>query len=299
MTTEAASFGYILLDSASLVKMDEHSRISVDKATDRLLSIVVESGQILMDVQEQSPGHTLETSVGNAMMGIRGTLFVAGYGVGNEGFFVMLEGSGEIDGQRLEAGSIALVVDGNLQEIRPWALDELNDFILQAIEDHWERLIAAGIVTPEQPNERVPEEGTGPAPEPTPGPTPEPTPTQTPEPAPEPTPTPTPELTPEPAPTPTVSNNRTGNVITIAAGSSATLTNTHDTSTVSFDTQQGLVDYVYYNADGTQTSNVQNRTFMAAMNGGTRIVATPSEGQAFVIITLLADRAHYIDVTFH
>jgi hypothetical protein len=75
MATEAASFGYILLDSASLVRVEEHSRVIIDQATDRLLSIIVESGQIHIDVQGQSPGHTIETRVGNVVFGVRGTAY--------------------------------------------------------------------------------------------------------------------------------------------------------------------------------------------------------------------------------
>jgi len=285
MTTEAASFGTILLDGASFVRMDEHSRISVDKATDKLLSIAVESGQILVDVQEQDPGHTMETRAGNAVMGVRGTLFVAGHGVGSEAFFVMLEGSGEVDGQQLEAGSIALVADGSLQEIRPWELDELNDFTIQAIEDHRERLISVGIVTPE----------------PTPTPTPEPTPVPTPAPIPEPSPTPAPEPTPEPTPEPNVSNGLNGNIITIVAGSSATLTNI-ESGAVNININQGRYDHTFYNADGSVRTSNQNSGSPFTMGGGTRVVITPAAGEAFVVLQIARDhpgRESFIALQFN
>ena len=147
VATPVMSFCYIVLDQRSQVKIDEQSRISIDRATDRLLSIAVESGQILVDVQGQSPGHTIETRLGNVMFGVRGTLFVAGQGVGDGAFIVMLEGSGEVDGRPLKAGEIALITGGEAQEIRGWELEELNGFILQAILDNQDRVLAAGAVT--------------------------------------------------------------------------------------------------------------------------------------------------------
>jgi len=153
LSSGVASFCDILLDARSHVKMDEQSNISIEKLTDNLLSIVVTRGQVLIDVQEQSPEHSLHTQVGNVVFGVRGTLFVVGLDNNRQVFITMLEGSVETDdGRTLTQGTVANILDGaeRVYDISPLVLDELDRFALQALWDNWERVQNAGVVTPDQ-----------------------------------------------------------------------------------------------------------------------------------------------------
>ena len=58
------SICHIRLDTDSLVRMDSLSRVSVNRVSATTLSILVEEGQIMIDVQNQYPGHELEVFVG-------------------------------------------------------------------------------------------------------------------------------------------------------------------------------------------------------------------------------------------
>ncbi|MCL2663210.1 MAG: FecR domain-containing protein [Oscillospiraceae bacterium] len=153
LSSGVASFCNILLDARSHVKMDEQSNISIEKLTDNLLSIAVTRGQVLIDVQEQSPEHSTQTQVGNVVFGVRGTLFVAGLDNNRQVLIIMLEGSVETDdGRTLAQGTVANISDGveRVYDISPLVLEELDRFTLQAILDNWERVQNAGVVTPDQ-----------------------------------------------------------------------------------------------------------------------------------------------------
>ena len=152
VSTGMDSFCFILLDTASLLKMDFHSRITVEQATDRLLAIVVENGQVLVDVQGQAPGHEMETRIGNTVVGVRGTLFIAGHYAGGEAVIIVLEGDVVVNGVPLFAGYVMRVFDGidNLYDIVTLQEAELDDFALQAILDNRERVIADGALTVEE-----------------------------------------------------------------------------------------------------------------------------------------------------
>ena len=78
VSTGEDSICHIRLDADSLVRMDSRSHISVNRVTATTLSILVEDGQVLIDVQNQYPGHEVEVIVGNFAIGVRGTLFLRG-----------------------------------------------------------------------------------------------------------------------------------------------------------------------------------------------------------------------------
>ena len=145
------SFCYIQLDAYSLVKMDLMSRISIDRATDRLLSITLESGQILVDVQNQDHEHELYVLRGNLAIGVRGTLFIVGEYSDGDAIVIMLEGVVYANGTVLRAGYVMRVLDGIELEfvIEPINIEELDGFALSAILDNWERVLEAGVVTVE------------------------------------------------------------------------------------------------------------------------------------------------------
>ena len=141
------SICHIRLDADSLVRMDSLSRISVNRASATTLSILIEDGQILIDVQNQYPGHELEVLIGNSALGVRGTLFIAGYA----GHVIMLEGSVYVDGEEaVSAGYVALLQDDEPLEVSPLRVGDLDRFAMQAVLDYSERVLEAGAITEEE-----------------------------------------------------------------------------------------------------------------------------------------------------
>ena len=151
--TGGNSFCYIQLDTTSLVKMDEHSQISVNRLSDRLLILAVDNGQVLIDVQNQDPEHTLETRIGNVAIGVRGTLFIAGHDNSGGAYVIMFEGVVDVNGTSLTAGNIMHIYDVTAPEseikyyMRALELADLDDFALQATINYQERVI--GLFTPQ------------------------------------------------------------------------------------------------------------------------------------------------------
>ena len=92
--------------------MDVQTGISVDRLADNLLRISVNSGQVMVDVQNQNPEHTLETRIGSTVITVRGTVFVAGVYEAGEAIVTVLEGSVYVNEVPLEAGFTMRVYDG-------------------------------------------------------------------------------------------------------------------------------------------------------------------------------------------
>ena len=134
VATMQETFCYIRLDASSMAKMDEYSGITVAALTDRLLRIDVTEGQVLVNVHGQRIGHSLETAVGNTVIGVRGTVFIAGVWSGGEAIVIVLEGSVDVNGVALDAGYAMRVHDGLLMlyDIAPIDADELDGFQLSA-----------------------------------------------------------------------------------------------------------------------------------------------------------------------
>jgi uncharacterized protein YkwD len=100
LTTGAATFSYIDMGFQSLVSLDEHSRIVVESLTNDTLSLVVESGQVLVDVQ----GQEILIYVDDATVEANDALFVAGLGDLGETVVTILEGTAAAGGTVLAAG---------------------------------------------------------------------------------------------------------------------------------------------------------------------------------------------------
>ena len=146
------SICHIRLDADSLMRMDSHSRVSVNMATATTLSISVEDGQVLIDVQNQYPGHELEVLIGNTAIGVRGTLFIAGQGgVADETQILMLEGSVYVDDDvPVSAGYVMTLQDDEPFETRSLSVEDLDMFAMQAVLDYRERVLEAGALTEEE-----------------------------------------------------------------------------------------------------------------------------------------------------
>ena len=137
ISTGLGSFCYISLDADSIVKMDVSTDISITQLTDRLLRINIDRGQVMVNLQYHSPEHELEAIIGNTVISVRGTLFVAGVYAGGEAIITVLDGSVYVNEVRLDAGYTMRVFDGieMIYEIEPINLGVADEFLLSAALD--------------------------------------------------------------------------------------------------------------------------------------------------------------------
>ena len=149
--TGKESICHILLDTDSLIRMDAQSEISISRASATALAIHVKNGQILIDVQEQYPGHDLEVLIGNFAIGVRGTLFIAGNINYGEAQIIMLEGIVYVDDEEhVSAGYVMNLRDEEPLEALPLTIEDLDRFAMQAILDYRDRVLEAGAITQEE-----------------------------------------------------------------------------------------------------------------------------------------------------
>jgi hypothetical protein len=146
--TGSDSHAYFQFDTVSIVKMDEQSRVSVNRANANNIALTVISGSALVSVETQRQGQTLEVRIGNTVLGVRGTLFVIGYDSEDVIVITMLDGSGVVDDTPLLAGSaMRIYEDGDL--ISDIDIEVMDLFTLQAIRDYQELLLDTGILSPD------------------------------------------------------------------------------------------------------------------------------------------------------
>ena len=152
LVTGHDSFCYISLDRDSIVKMDVFTDISVVYTTARLLRLNINSGQVLLDVNNQEPEHVLEALVGNTAMSVRGTLFIAGVYANGEAMTIVLYGSIYVNGIVLDSGYTMIVYDGYHMSysIAPTDFTRIDRFALTAFYVNGERLVNAGALTVEE-----------------------------------------------------------------------------------------------------------------------------------------------------
>ena len=145
VATGRGSFCYITLDAASIVKMDQTTDISIEQLNDSLLRINITRGQVMVNLQTQAPEHELEAIIGNTVISVRGTLFIAGVYARGEAIITVLDGSVYVNGEPLHAGYTMRVYDGlqMIYSIEPIDLGEADEFLLVAVLDNHDKLQAA------------------------------------------------------------------------------------------------------------------------------------------------------------
>ena len=160
--TKSASYAWIDLDDVKLAKMDQSSKIAIQKQG-KALDIEVKSGSLFFNVTEPlADDETMNISVSTMLVGIRGTCgWVESWG--NISRVYILEGKVECSagGRTVQVSAweyAELTADGNLV-VEPFARSDIPAFVR---EDADPELVGGVDETPE--------------------PTPEPTPTLTPEP---------------------------------------------------------------------------------------------------------------------
>ena len=157
---------YLLIDQASIFKMDESTSVLLGSAR-HLVSMTVQSGSALVEVTEQSPSHSMETRVGNVGLVVRGTIYIVSRLDSDAAIITMLSGSGEVampgeDGAMhhiyLPAGLMMWVYDvyedahaavEDTYRISAIDVNELNLFELTEIINRQEYLIDIGVATAE------------------------------------------------------------------------------------------------------------------------------------------------------
>jgi len=158
LVTGSNSAIYLRMDRQSILRMGASSRILIEEASNRL-SLVVERGNALVQVAEQADGDSIVSRVGTVAMTVRGTMFTTGV-LNDVGYIAMLSGSGEIDGEIIEAGQIMTTRERRgevVTLVTPIRLNELNAFTLEAILENEEYLLENSDFIDEEMLEAIPE----------------------------------------------------------------------------------------------------------------------------------------------
>jgi hypothetical protein len=132
--------------------MDEQSKVSVSKLDANNISLTVLNGSALVFAETQKRGQTLELRIGNASMGVRGTLFVIGHGSGDAAIITMLDGSGVVGDTSLTAGSVMRIYEDNDRQelvVSDMDIEDMDLFTLEAIRDYRELLLDTGVLSPD------------------------------------------------------------------------------------------------------------------------------------------------------
>ena len=134
VSTGLDSFCYIRLDAASIVKMDQSTDVYIAQLSDRLLRINIDRGQVMVDLQWQEHDHELEAIIGNTVISVRGTQFIAGVYAGGEAIVSVLGGSIYVNDVVLEAGYTMRVFDGieMIYEVESIDFYNADEFLLAA-----------------------------------------------------------------------------------------------------------------------------------------------------------------------
>ena len=145
VSTGIDSYCYIRLDANSLVKMDMTTDITVEQLTNRLLRIVINRGQVLVDLQNQPVRNELEAIIGNTVISVRGTRFIAGTYAPGEAIIIVFAGRVNVNDVWLEAGYTMRVFDGieMIYEIMPTINSGLDEFQRAAMIEIEEPMLAA------------------------------------------------------------------------------------------------------------------------------------------------------------
>jgi hypothetical protein len=153
VSTGRNSRAFLHLDDSSSVRVDERSSISIGQASRNRLSINVLSGGISVYAAPRATGSSFEVRAGNSALAVRGTSFVFEVSDNGNLFIIMLSGSGEVNGETINAGFVLTVYGvneqgGHEQVITSLSLNEdLSPFVLAEIQNNLDVLIEAGVFT--------------------------------------------------------------------------------------------------------------------------------------------------------
>lgn len=105
---EVISSGTIMIDGLSFIELDPLTEVVINDISENNFSLSLLEGSIFADITQRSNDDIYEINVIDTTLKVSGTEFIAGFdGKGNP-VFIMLEGSGEVDGVQLTRDNIAI-----------------------------------------------------------------------------------------------------------------------------------------------------------------------------------------------
>jgi hypothetical protein len=122
------------LNSRSVLKMDETSKIEVNRVSARGLSITLVEGAIAADITREGDDDLYEIRVGRSALSVRGTSFIVEYREASP-VIVMLTGNGDVDGVLLTEGNVAVIEDGAVTVVPLVITDSFSPFIRNEISN--------------------------------------------------------------------------------------------------------------------------------------------------------------------
>jgi DNA-binding beta-propeller fold protein YncE len=154
VTTGENSHCILVLDDGSLFKLAQNSKISISRTWWDRLSVSVLNGGLLVDAASQQSGNRVDVRVGNSVLTIRGTMFIAEHMPGGNVAFTMFEGSGDAGGIILNEKHIVDVFDTSVitrkHELREITFDnDTSLFVLQSVLADVERFVDNGVINRE------------------------------------------------------------------------------------------------------------------------------------------------------
>jgi len=114
--------------------------VEVNQISSRSLSLTLLEGAISADITMANADDTFEINAGNVVMGIRGTSFIVEYRSAIP-VFIMLTGSGDVDGTLLTAGNVAKIEAGRVVVAQLVIDDSLSQFALHEIIERKDAVI--------------------------------------------------------------------------------------------------------------------------------------------------------------
>jgi hypothetical protein len=124
--TGDASNIYLLLNTESIMKIDEQSLVEINHISGQNLTLTLLEGAIVADIKRENDNDIYEIYVGNVLMGVRGTSFIVEYRSGKNPVIVMLEGSASIGDAVLEAGEIAIIDEAAKITVEPLVIENIT-----------------------------------------------------------------------------------------------------------------------------------------------------------------------------
>ena len=137
LVTGRVSEIFFTMDNSSIIKLGENTEAEIREAG-RNLEIMVQSGNVLVRVENQLPHHATTVRTQNLTIGVRGTMFTLSIDADGSETIAMLSGYAVINGVTLMAGYMFILTIGtdhaeNEYTVMPITLGTINDFTLAAI----------------------------------------------------------------------------------------------------------------------------------------------------------------------
>jgi hypothetical protein len=127
---DIVSSGTIRIDNDSFILLDTQTRVVVNDVSENSLAVTLLDGAIYADITRRNNNDQYEIRAGNSTLRVRGTEFVVEFDGNGNPVFIMLDGSGEVDGVTLDAGNYVVADTDDIGIIMPIGTgDGFSDFV--------------------------------------------------------------------------------------------------------------------------------------------------------------------------